>query len=176
MGGLNKGLGKIKVTLKWDPSALGEPDTDLDLVAGTYRAEAPFGAPAYLVHFDSRSPDGTIILNRESHTGQGLGADEDMTLELDRLADEYVRVVVGVAIQQHAGRKTFGDIVNCGARVLDGYTELASVDFGGVRDCTAATVAEFSRTASGIWTFHALVRGFTTDPSTFSLTMGQHSA
>ena len=74
-------------------------------MAGTYRATDPYGAPAYLVHFDSRSPDGTINLNRDSRTGQGLGTDESMTLELERLSSEYARVVVGITIQQGAGRE-----------------------------------------------------------------------
>ncbi|MER6416677.1 acyl-CoA carboxylase subunit epsilon, partial [Streptomyces humidus] len=30
----------------------------------TYLADDPHGDPAYVVHFDSRSPDGTIYLNR----------------------------------------------------------------------------------------------------------------
>ena len=42
-----------------------EPDrasraNDLDIIAATYGADAPYGSPVYLVHFDSRSPDGTI--------------------------------------------------------------------------------------------------------------------
>ncbi|WP_167538231.1 TerD family protein, partial [Streptomyces caniferus] len=85
MSTFNKGIEKVEVTLKWDPSPLGTPDNDLDIVAATYTADAPHGDPAYLVHFDSRSPDGTITLNRDSRTGQGFGFDEIMTLELDRL-------------------------------------------------------------------------------------------
>ncbi|BCK68101.1 hypothetical protein Srufu_020540 [Streptomyces libani subsp. rufus] len=95
MSTLSKGIEKVEVTLKWDPSPLGTPDNDLDIVAATYTADAPHGEPAYLVHFDSRSPDGTITLNRDSRTGQGFGFDEIMTLELDRLAETYTRVIVG---------------------------------------------------------------------------------
>ncbi len=64
----NKDIGKVEVRIKWDPSPHGEPDIDLDIIAATYRAEEPYGSPAYLVHFDSRSPDGTITLNRDSRT------------------------------------------------------------------------------------------------------------
>ena len=38
------------------------------------------------MYFDSRSPDGTIYLDRDSRTGQGLGYDEVMTIELSRMA------------------------------------------------------------------------------------------
>ncbi|QLH26206.1 TerD family protein [Streptomyces sp. Rer75] len=173
MSGLNKGLGKIEVALKWDPSPSGEPANDLDIVAGTYRATDPYGEPAYLVHFDSRSPDGTIYLNRDSRTGQGLGTDEAMTLEFERLSEEYSRVVVGVAIQQNAGRKTFGDVRNTSVRIVEGYTELMEGDFTGVSGATAATVAEFTRDEAGEWGIHSVIRGFTVDPEEFTDVMGK---
>ncbi|MER5968765.1 TerD family protein [Streptomyces sp. NPDC002055] len=172
MNSLNKGLRKVEVTLKWDPSPAGAPDHDLDIVAATYSTENPPGEPAYLVHFDSRSPDGTITLNRDSRTGQGFGFDEVMTLELDRLAPVYTRVVVGVAIQQSEGRKTFGDIENTGVRIVEDHHELLTDDFAGVSGATAATVAEFSRDESGAWALRRSVRGFDADPASFTALMG----
>ncbi len=124
------------------------------------------------MHFDSRSPDGTITLNRDSRTGQGFGADEVMTLELDRLAPAYTRVVIGVAIQQRDGRKTFGEVANTEIKILEGYTVLAENDFSAVSASTAATAAEFTRDASGKWKFHETVRGFDADPTAFAATMG----
>ncbi|MBL1111713.1 TerD family protein [Streptomyces sp. 110] len=173
MTGLNKGLQKIEVALKWDPSPLGEPPHDLDIVAGTYRAADPYGAPAYLVHFDSRSPDGTINLNRDSRTGQGLGTDESMTLELERLSSEYTRVVVGITIQQGSGRKTFGDVPHTSVRILEGYTELMTSDFTGVSEATSATVAVFTRDDAGEWGIQSVIRGFDADPEGFGQLMGK---
>ncbi|WP_326618079.1 TerD family protein [Streptomyces decoyicus] len=172
MSTFNKGIEKVEVTLKWDPSPFGTPDNDLDIIAATYTADAPHGGPAYLVHFDSRSPDGTITLNRDSRTGQGFGFDEIMTLELDRLSDTYTRVVVGVAIQQGEGRKVFGDIENTAVRIREGYTDLAENDFAEVADATAARVAEFTRDEAGQWRFRAALRGFDTDPDAFVSQMG----
>ncbi|MGW1074503.1 TerD family protein [Streptomyces sp. NPDC002537] len=172
MNSLNKGIEKVQVTLKWDPSPPGTPAHDLDLIAATYPVAAPYGAPSYLVYFDSRSPDGTITLNRDSKTGQGLGADEALTMELDRLSEHYGRVVVGVAIQQNTGRKTFGDVANTGVRISAGLAVLASEDLADVAASTAATVGEFLRDGSGAWAFHKLVRGFDADPATFASVMG----
>ncbi|MEU0036728.1 TerD family protein, partial [Streptomyces sp. NPDC006333] len=107
MNGLNKGIRKVELAVKWDPSPVGEPATDLDIIAATYGADDPYGSPVYVVHFDSRSPDGTIYLNRDSKDGKGFGWDEVMTLELDRLNSRYIRVVVGVLIQQRSGHKAF---------------------------------------------------------------------
>ncbi|WP_424889216.1 TerD family protein [Streptomyces sp. XH2] len=172
-GSLSKGLGKVQVSLKWDPSPLGAPDHDLDIIAGTYSAEDPRGKAAYLVHFDRRlSPDGTINLNRDSRTGAGFGDDEVMTLELDRLSSSYARVVVGVVVQQNGGRKTFGDVPNTGVRVVEGYTELVVDDFAGVAGATAATVVEFVRDSRGVWECRRAVRGFDADPETFAAVMG----
>ncbi|MBT2363819.1 TerD family protein [Streptomyces sp. ISL-10] len=167
MSSLSKGVRKAEVALKWDPSPLGEMPHDLDLVAATYRSDSTNGKPAYVVHFDSRSPDGTIILTRDSRTGQGFGADEVMTLEFDRLAPVYGRVVVGVVIQQRDGRKVFGDIANTLVRVLEGHGELAACDFTAVSQSTAAVVCEFTRDEAGNWQFRESVRGFDTDPQDF---------
>ncbi|MEE1798274.1 TerD family protein [Streptomyces sp. NPDC101062] len=171
MSSFNRGVSKIEVTLKWDPSPRGETPHDLDLVAATYTSDAP-DTPAYLVHFGSRSPDGTITLDRESRTGQGFGSDEEMTLELDRLGSDYRRVVVGVAIQQQGGRRTFGDVANASVRLAEGYTELSAHDFTAVDDATAATFAEFTRDGSGTWQFRPVLHGFDTDPQSFGALMG----
>ncbi len=176
MSSLNKGLRKVEVALKWDPSPIGAPVHDLDLIAATYQAEDPYGEPAYLVHFDSRSPDGTITLNRDSRTGQGFGPDEAMTLELERLAPSYARVVVGVVIQQSGGRMTFGDIANTAVSVSEGYTSLADDDFAGVAGSTAATVAEFTRSEAGEWELQEGVAGFDTEPESFADVMGKKRA
>jgi tellurium resistance protein TerD len=173
MSGVNKDIGKVEVRLSWDPSPLGAPDSDLDLIAATYPADDPHGAPAYLVHFGRRlAPDGTITLNRDSKDGKGLGSDEVMTFEPDRLSAEYGRVVVGVAIQQGGGRMVFGDVAATGVQVVAGYKELSADDFSAVADCTAAVVGEFVRSESGEWAFHPLLRGYDTDPNTFARTMG----
>ncbi|OEV04712.1 TerD family protein [Streptomyces oceani] len=172
MSSLNKGIGKVLVTLKWDPSSFDEPDHDLDLVAGTFTADAPYGEPEYLVHFDSRSPDGTITLNRESKTGQGFGSDEMMTLEFDRLSETYGRVIVGVVIQQGEDRKTFGDVANTEVWISEEQQELCQSDFSEVAEATAATIGEFVRKETGEWEFQPYLRGFDADPETFGQTMG----
>ncbi|MFE3519116.1 TerD family protein [Streptomyces sp. NPDC059166] len=172
MSAPNKDIEKVEVRVKWDPSAVGEPANDLDIIAAAYGTEAPYGSPVYLVHFDSRSPDGTITLNRDSRTGQGFGFDEVMTLELDRLSEVYARVVVGVAIQQRDGRKTFGQIAHTAVQIREGYTNLAEDDFSAVSGATAAVVAEFVRDASGSWGFEGAVRGFDGAPGSFAEAMG----
>ncbi|MEV5609631.1 TerD family protein [Streptomyces sp. NPDC052225] len=176
MSSLRKGIDKVEVGLKWDPSPLGSPPDDLDLVAATYTSDDPYGRPDYLVHFDRRSPDGTITLNRDSRTGQGFGFDEVMTIELERLAARYARVVVGVAVQQNeegAGRtKTFWDVANTAVRIREGYTDLSQHDLSAVAAHSAATVAEFTRDADGEWSFRELIRGFDGDLTAFAAAMG----
>ncbi|NUP63377.1 MAG: TerD family protein [Nonomuraea sp.] len=172
MSGLDKGLGKVEVRLKWDPSPLGEPPRHLDIIATTYSADDLHGRPVYVVHYDSRSPDGTINMSRHSQTGQGFGYVEVMSLEFDRLAPSYGRVMVGVAIHQDGGRRTFGDIAHAGVLVVEGYREVLADDFARVAGSTATTVAEFSRNGSGAWEFREMIRGFDSDPLAFTLEMG----
>ncbi|MFI2436404.1 TerD family protein [Streptomyces sp. NPDC018693] len=173
MKGLSKGIGKVEIALKWDPSPAGQAPTDLDIVAATYRADDAQGEPAYVVYFDSRSPDGTIYLNRDSKDGKGFGWDEVMTVELDRVDARYARVVIGVVIQQRTGRRTFADVTRPAFRIREGYSALSEGDFGHVPGATAATIAEFVRDASGGWSFDERVRGFEDDPADFPRIMGQ---
>ncbi|MFJ6482601.1 MULTISPECIES: TerD family protein [unclassified Streptomyces] len=177
MTGVRKGLAKVEFALRWDPSPTGTPANDLDIVAAVYGAGDLHGTPVQLVHFGSRSPDGTITLNRDSHTGQGFGFDEVMTIELHRIAPGSSRVVVGVVIQNaEAGGagpvKTFADIGGAGFRIREGHTDLAQGDFAAVTAATAATVAEFTRDASGPWSFDLRLHGFEADPEAFARTMG----
>ncbi|MEV5318544.1 TerD family protein [Streptomyces sp. NPDC052687] len=172
MNGISKGIRKAEIALKWDPSPAGQPPTDLDIVAATYLASEPYGDPAYVVHFDSRSPDGTVYLNRDSKDGKGFGWDEVLTVELYRLDPRYARVVVGVVVQQRPARRTFVSVVNPALRVREEYTDLAQDDFGGVLGATAATVAEFRRDETGVWDFHPGVTGFEDDPTDFARIMG----
>lgn len=173
MNAINKGIRKVEISLKWDPSPAGDPPTDLDLIAATYLASDPYGDPAYVVHFDSRSPDGTIYLNRDSQDGKGFGWDEVLTVELDRLDGRYARVMVGVAIQQRPDQRTFVSVINPALRIREGYTVMAEDDFGGVLGSTAATVAEFVREGSSTWEFHSGIHGFEDDPATFTASMGK---
>ncbi|MFJ4682548.1 TerD family protein [Streptomyces sp. NPDC091377] len=172
MNNLAKGIRKVEISVKWDPSPAGQPPTDLDLVAATYFADAPEGDPAYVVHFDSRSPDGTITLSRDSKDGKGFGWDEVLTVELERLDARYARVVVGVAIQQRPGRRTFVSVGNPKLQIREGYTDLAADEFGAVLGATAATVGEFLRSDSGAWDFHPGVHGYEDDPGDFARIMG----
>jgi stress response protein SCP2 len=166
-------VGKTDVRLKWDPSPWNQPPLHLDIIATTYSRDAPHGRPVYAVHFDSRSPDGTINMSRHSQTGQGFGYVEEMTLELDRLASSFARVVVGVAIHQNKGRKVFADISNVGVLVVEGYKELLKDDFTQVGESCAATVAEFVRDASGVWKFQQMIHGFDSGPALFTTEMGR---
>ncbi|MBZ4324337.1 TerD family protein [Streptomyces huiliensis] len=172
MSVFGKGIEKAEVRLKWDPAPYGSDPHDLDLVIAVFKADDPHGAPAQLVHFGRRSPDGTVILNRDSRDGKGLGWDEVMTVELFRMAEANGRVVVGVAAQQTDGRLSFAQVAAPRVQIVAGYEVLAEEDFASLGAATAATVGEFVRDAAGLWSFRPLLRGFDADPETFAETMG----
>ena len=172
MSRINKALGKVEVKLRWDPSPVGEPPRHLDIVAATYHADDLHGRPEYIVHWDSRSPDGTINMSRHSHTGQGFGFVEVMVLELERLASSYGRVVVGVVIHQNTVPRTFGDIRNAGVVVAQKHTELLTHDFSRVTGSIATTVAEFTRNGSDEWEIREMIQGSDSEPVAFTTEMG----
>ncbi|WP_406177331.1 TerD family protein [Streptomyces sp. NBC_00996] len=172
MGSVSRGLGKVEVRLRWDPSPLGEPPRHLDIIGAVYSADAPHGRPVYVVHTESRSPDGTINMSRHSETGRGFGFVEVMVLEFDRMPSAHGRVVVGVAIHQDGGPRTFGDLSNAGVVVVEGYRQLMGDDFAQVAGSTAATVAEFTPDDSGAWELRGMIHGFDSDPVLFMAEMG----
>ncbi|KPI06693.1 stress protein [Actinobacteria bacterium OK074] len=172
MSTIGKGLGTVEVRLRWDPSPLGEPPRHLDIVGAVYSADAPYGPPVYVVHYESRSPDGTIAMSRHSETGRGLGFDEVMVLEFDRIPAAYTRVVVGVIIHQDGVPRTFADIANLGVAVVANYRELMADDLARVADATTATVAEFTSNGSEGWEFHGALHGLRIDPADFAAEMG----
>ncbi|MFJ9629452.1 TerD family protein [Streptomyces sp. NPDC101175] len=172
MSSISKVAGKIEVRLRWDPSPWGSRPCRLDIVAATYTVAAPHGRPVYVVNSETRAPDGTINMSRHSETGQGYGDIEVMVLELDRLAPTFGRVVVGVAIHQNGGTRTFGDLSHARTQIVEGYKELLSDDFSTLGASTAATVGEFTKDASGDWEFRPMVRGFDSEPVGFSAEMG----
>ncbi|MFF4500444.1 hypothetical protein [Streptomyces sp. NPDC001401] len=81
MGGVDKGLAKVGVRLKRDPSPHGEAPRHPDIIAATYATGDRYGRPVYAVHSESRSPGGTINMSRRSETGMGFGFVEAMVLE-----------------------------------------------------------------------------------------------
>ncbi|MFF1569509.1 TerD family protein [Streptomyces sp. NPDC058293] len=172
MTSASAGLGKVEIRLRWDPSPLGESPRHLDIIGAVYPANAPQGRPVYVVHTESRSPDGTINMSRHSENGQGFGFVEVMVLEFDRMPSTSGRVVVGVAIHQSGGTRTFGEISNAGVQIVEGYRELLADDFAQVAGATAATVAEFTPDDSGAWALHETIRGFDSDPVRFMAEMG----
>ncbi|MEU0382833.1 SAV_2336 N-terminal domain-related protein [Streptomyces chartreusis] len=164
---------KVEVALKWNAAPAGQPPMSLDLVAAVYLAADPYGPPAQLVHGDSPFPDGGIHLNRSSSDGKGFGWKEVMTLELDRLAAHYVRVVVGVAIGPSHLSRTFSDVDAPIFRIREGYTVLAEGPFGEVLEASAATIGAFTRDEEGTWRLHPGVHGFTGELHSFPAFMGQ---
>ncbi|RBM14939.1 TerD family protein [Streptomyces sp. PT12] len=177
MSGASRGIARAEVMIKWDPSPAGEASRDVDIIAGVFRKDDPFGAPVYVVHPGRRSPDGTITVKRESRTGQGFGYDEVMAFEFDRMSSDYVRVVVGVAVQQAGGARTLGEAGNPRVRVVEGHDELVPErGLPEVAGALSATVGEFTRDGAGPWAFAASVRGFDADPEEFARVMGRRPA
>ncbi|MFI9150544.1 SAV_2336 N-terminal domain-related protein [Streptomyces sp. NPDC053367] len=148
---------KVEVALRRGPPPAGQPPTRLVLVAAAYLASDPYGDPAYVVHGGSVPPDGAMYPH-PSGDGPGLGGDEVMTLELDRIDARYARVVLGVLLQQGPPHGSFADVPALSLRIREGDAVLHEYGFAGVPRATAASTGEFVRDASGSWTFRGGVR------------------
>ena len=168
----NKGIGKVEVTLKWDPSPPGAPAHDLDIVAATYPANEPYGNPRIRA---LRQP-----LAGRHHQSQP-GQQDGPRARLGRGDDPGARPAVGrVRPRGRRGRhpaagrpKDLRRHSEPGVRIREGYTSGRGRLLLG-RRATAATVAEFVRDGSGGWEFRE-TSAASRPTRVVRRTMGQHA-
>ncbi|MEC3914290.1 TerD family protein [Nocardia sp. CDC160] len=156
-------LGYVKMGLGWDPVKRGgmfgnkSVDVDLDasvvLFAGTN--------PVDVVYYGSlNSKDGSIRHQGDNLTGEGEGDDEEIMVDLTRIAPSVSTLVF--IVTSYKGH-TFEQIANAYCRLVDSTTnaELARYTLAGGMPFTAMAMAKVYRPAPGAdWKLEALGEGF----------------
>ena len=159
------GLKKVVVGLGWDPRNTDGPVFDLDTAAFLLRADGRVRGDTDMVFYNNlQSEDGSVELQSgDNPAGVGEGDDERLTIDLERVPPDIVRIVVVVTIHEaDARRQDFGMVGNARIRCVNAETEREIASYNLSDDCWAETAmifGELSR-SDGEWTFRAVGQGY----------------
>ena len=161
---VSPGLTVATVGLGWDPRTTSGEAFDLDASAlligenGKVRSSADF-----IFYNQTSSADGSVVHLGDNRSGAGDGDDEQITIDLTKVAADVKRVVIVVSIDQaDTRRQNFGQVRGAYCRVFD-QDEQEIVRFDLSEDAapeTAMLFAEVYRNGSE-WKFKAVGQGYT---------------
>ncbi len=158
------GLTKIVVGLGWDPRVTDGTEFDLDASVficgenGKVRSDADF-----IFYNNKTSADGSVEHMGDNRSGEGEGDDEQVKIDLSKVAADVKKMVFGVTIHEAAGRgQNFGQVANAFMRVVngDGEKEIARYDLS--EDYSIETAMIFGEVYrhNDEWKFKAIGAGF----------------
>lgn len=154
---------KFTVGLGWDSnsSATGEA-FDLDASVFIVGANGKILSDNHFVYYNNvKSPDDSVIHTGDNLTGAGEGDDEQISVDLSKIAADAVEICFVVTIHQaEARRQNFGQIRNSFIRIIDSSnTELVKYELD--EDFSIETAVEFGRIykKNGEWKFEAVGSG-----------------
>ncbi|MGP4110758.1 TerD family protein [Streptomyces sp. 4N509B] len=158
------GLTAVTVGLGWDTRVTTGTDFDLDASAIAVNASGRVYSEGHFVFFNNKtSPDQTIQHTGDNRTGEGVGDDEQINVNLAGLAPDVDKVVFAVSVYDADARKqNFGQVRNAYIRVLNqaGGAELARYDLSeDAATETAMVFGELYRNGAE-WKFRAVGQGY----------------
>jgi tellurium resistance protein TerD len=158
------GLSKILIGLGWDARATDGAEFDLDasaflLVSGDkVRGDADF-----IFYNNLKDAAGSILHMGDNRTGVGEGDDEELRVDLTRIAPEVQKIAITVTIHEGEGRRqNFGMVSNAFIRVVNDATgrEITRYDLSEDASTeTAMTFGEVYRHGTE-WKFRAVGQGY----------------
>ena len=158
------GLRAVRVGLGWDQRVTDGTEFDLDASvfvlneAGRVRSDADF------IYFNNLvGANGAVEHHGDNLTGQGEGDDETITVHLDRMPADVIKVTFAVTIYEGTERRqNFGMVANAFIRVSnnEGGIELARYDLS--EDASTETAMIFGELYrhGAEWKFRAVGQGF----------------
>lgn len=162
----NTGLNQILIGLGWDqveqPHKLfARKAKEIDCDASAILCQkGKFLKKDDLVYFGNlRHKSGAVQHLGDNLTGAGDGDDEQIIVELQKLPQNYDKIVIVVNIYDAARRKQhFGMIKNCFIRIVDGRTnqELCRYNLSENYDNMTAMVFGEVYRHNGEWKFNAI--------------------
>ncbi|MGY3564903.1 TerD family protein [Sinomonas sp. RB5] len=158
------GLTKAIVGLGWDPRTTTGDAFDLDASALLVGANGKVRSDADFIFYNQKqTPDGSVTHLGDNRTGEGEGDDEQIQVELTKVAADVERIVVVVSIDQaESRRQNFGMVRSAYCRIVNEGTNAEVVRYDLSEDAASETCmifAELYRNASE-WKFKAVGQGY----------------
>lgn len=163
------GLTGVVIGCGWDVRSTDGEDYDLDASAvivgkdGKVRNDDDFVFYGHL-----KTTDGAVEHTGDNLTGEGEGDDEQIKVDLSKLAADVDKVVFVVAIYEGNKRKqNFGQVKNAFVRVVDdkGSTELTRFDLAEDMGLETAMILGELYRHNDEWKFRAVGQGYKEDLS-----------
>ncbi|MER7752715.1 TerD family protein [Kitasatospora sp. NPDC097643] len=158
------GLSAVSVGLGWDVRTTTGAEFDLDASAIVLNADGKVLSNAHFVFFNNTStPDNTVVHTGDNRTGEGVGDDESINVNLAGLPAEAARITFPVTIYDGTARgQSFGQVRNAYIRVVNaaGGAEIARYDLS--EDAATETAMIFGELYrnGGEWKFRAVGQGY----------------
>lgn len=171
------GLKNIKVGLGWDANATDTgAQFDLDASLFMLGADGKVVSDAHFIFYNNAtSPDGAVVHQGDNQTGEGDGDDEEVMIDLSKIAPEIDKIIFTVTIDQADTRaQNFGQVNNSFIRILnqDGGAEITKYELDeDYSSETAINFGELYRKNDG-WNFKAVGAGFNEGLAGFCKTYG----
>lgn len=157
-------LQRMVIGLGWDERATDGSEFDLDASAfllaegGKVRSEKDF-----IFYNQMVSPEGSVTHTGDNRTGEGDGDDEQIKVDLSKMAADVDKVAITVTIHDAEARKqNFGQVMNAFIRIVNEDSGSEVVRFDLTEDYsveTAMVFGELYRNA-GEWKFRAVGQGY----------------
>ena len=171
------GLKNIKVGLGWDANATDTgAQFDLDASLFMLGADGKVISDAHFIFYNNAtSPDGAVIHQGDNQTGEGDGDDEEVMIDLSKIAPEVDKIIFTVTIDEADSRgQNFGQVNNSFIRILNQEGEAEITKYELDEDYSSETAINFGELyrKSGSWNFKAVGAGFNEGLAGFCKTYG----
>lgn len=152
---------KFTIGLGWDTNNSSTGSSfDLDASVFILGENKKLVTDEHLIFYNNlKSPDGAVEHTGDNLTGDGAGDDEQIIVDLSRIADVATEICVVVTIHDAETRKqNFGQVRNSFVRVFDSATNEVILKYELEEDFSIETAVEFGRIykREGKWKFEAV--------------------
>lgn len=158
------GLKKIFIGLGWDARVTDGAAFDLDANMFMLKADGKVRSDADFIFYNQRrSSDGSVEHMGDDKTGAAAGDDEVIKVDLEKVSEDIVKIVVGVTIHESDHRnQNFGMVSNAFMRIVNQESSSEIVRYDLSEDYSTETAMIFGEVYrhNNEWKFKAIGQGF----------------
>jgi len=155
------GLTQVKVGLSWDPSTDQKVDADASIFMLNEAGKIP--EERYFVFFNNlTSPDGSVVHSGDNRTGEGDGDDEEIQINLNKVSNEVLQIIVVISIHNASEGVHFGNVLNPAVRIYNSTNGSTICQFALAEKfdgCDSLLIGRFYRNGAE-WEFEAMGHAF----------------
>ena len=158
------GLTKIVIGLGWDARGTDGAEFDLDASLFQLKADGKVRNDSDFIFYNNpKSSEGAIIHSGDNRTGAGEGDDEQILVDLAKVASDVTKLAVTVTIHEaEARRQNFGMVGTAYIRIVNGENgqEVARYDLSEEASTETAMVFGEVYRNNTEWKFRAVGQGY----------------